>query len=67
PILVILTIPFTLLTLGLFLLVINAVIIIICDKIIDGFGVASFWYALSFSLSLSILQSILNAIFIDKK
>ena len=66
PILVILTIPFTLLTLGLFLLVINAAIIIICDKLIDGFGVANFWNAIVFSLLLSISQSILNAIFIEK-
>jgi putative membrane protein len=67
PILVFLTIPVTLITLGLFLLVINAVIILIGDKLVDGFAVPGFWYALLFSLLLSIGQSILNNIFIEKK
>lgn len=62
PILVILTLPFTLVTLGLFLLVINAIIILLCDNIVGGFNVASFWTALLFSLVLSILQSIMYAI-----
>ncbi|WP_338378444.1 phage holin family protein [uncultured Flavobacterium sp.] len=66
PILVLLTIPVTIVTLGLFLLVINAVIIMICDKMIDGFAVSGFWYALLFSLLLSIGQSILNNIFVEK-
>jgi putative membrane protein len=67
PILVFLTIPVTLITLGLFLLVINAVIILIGDKLVDGFAVSGFWFALLFSLLLSIGQSILNNIFIEKK
>ena len=58
PILVILTLPVTIVTLGLFLLVINALIILLCDKIVGGFGVSSFWIALLFSIILSILQSI---------
>ena len=66
PILIFLTIPVTIITLGLFLLVINAVIILICDKLIDGFGVSGFWYALLFSLLLSLGQSILNNIFVEK-
>jgi putative membrane protein len=41
-ILVILTLPVTFITLGLFLLVINAIIILLCDKIVGGFGVDSF-------------------------
>ncbi|NKI25614.1 putative membrane protein [Arenibacter nanhaiticus] len=59
PILVILTLPVTILTLGLFLLIINAIIILLADKLIDGFGVDSIWWALLFSLLLSFLQSIL--------
>ena len=62
PILVILTLPFTIVTLGLFLLVINAVIILLCDNIVGGFSVDSFWTALFFSLVLSILQSIMYKI-----
>lgn len=65
PILVILTLPFTIVTLGLFLLVINAIIILLCDSIVGGFGVDSFWTALLFSLILSILQSIMYKIIGD--
>jgi putative membrane protein len=61
PILVILTLPVTILTLGLFLLVINAFIILMTDGLIDGFSVDGFWWALLFSICLSILQSILDA------
>ena len=59
PIMVILTLPVTILTLGLFLLVINALIILLCTYIVGGFGVDSFWTALFFSIVLSILQSIM--------
>jgi putative membrane protein len=58
PLFVLLTLPFTIVTLGLFLLVINAVIIIICDNIVGGFSVDSFWTAVIFSIILSIFQSI---------
>ena len=60
PILVIFTLPATILTLGLFLLVINAVIILLADKLINGFTVANFWWALLFSILLSILHSLLK-------
>ena len=59
PILVILTLPVTVLTLGLFLLVINAVIIILADTFVPGFQVDGFLIALLFSLLLSLFQSIL--------
>ena len=58
PILVILTLPITIVTFGLFLLVINALIIQFAGSIVGGFGVASFWYAMLFSVVLSIAQSI---------
>ena len=68
PILVIFTLPATILTLGLFLLVINAMIILLADKLIDGFAVANFWWALLFSVLLSVLQSILHTLIkADKK
>ena len=67
PILVILTLPATIVTLGLFLLVINALIILLADKLIDGFGVSSFWTALLFSVLLSILQSLLQSFLKDDK
>ncbi|MFW5761805.1 MAG: phage holin family protein [Cyclobacteriaceae bacterium] len=62
PLLVILTIPITVLTLGLFLLVINALIILFADWLIPGFDVANFWWALAFSLILSILVSIFESL-----
>ena len=62
PIIVIFTLPVTILTLGLFLLVINALIIILCTNIVGGFSVDSFWTALFFSIILSLLQSIMNGI-----
>lgn len=62
PILIFLTLPATIITLGLFLLVINAVIILIADYFISGFHVANFWWALLFSLLLSVAQSILFSI-----
>lgn len=67
PILVFLTIPATIITLGLFLLVINAVIILVGDYFVDGFRVSGFWSAFFFSIILSFLQSILNGIFIEKE
>lgn len=60
PILIILTIPATILSLGLFLLVINAGIILIADYLLAGFVVDGFWWALLFSLLLSAVTSILE-------
>ena len=62
PILVIFTLPVTILTLGLFLLIINALIILLCTKIVGGFSVDTFWTALFFSVILSLLLSIMNGI-----
>lgn len=60
PILVILTLPITVVTLGLFLLVINVLIIYIADAMISGFEVTSFWWTLVFSLLLAIGRSIIT-------
>jgi len=59
PILIILTLPITLVTFGLFLFVINALIILLADRFIPGFEVDGFWWALLFSLLLSIITSVL--------
>jgi len=67
PILVILTLPITIITLGLFLLVINALIIMMADYFIPGFAVSSIWWAILFSLLLSILESIFHSVLEDKK
>jgi len=60
PILIFLTIPITILTLGLFLLAINAILILLAAEIIPGFSVDGFWWALLFSLILSIVNSLLG-------
>ena len=58
PLLILFTIPLTIATFGLFLLVINAVIIIIVDYFVPGFRVDGFWWAIAFSLILSIFNSL---------
>lgn len=63
PILTILTIPITVFTLGFFLLAINAFIIIFAGKLVSGFHVDGFWWALLFSLILSVFTGILNTLF----
>ncbi|UQD55161.1 phage holin family protein [Flavobacterium sp. K5-23] len=67
PILVILTLPITFITLGLFLLVINALIILLCDNIVGGFSVDSFFTALLFSIILSVSQSLMYSILGETK
>lgn len=57
PILIFLTLPATVVTFGLFLLVINTVIILLADTIVSGFTVSSFWWALLFSLIMSLINS----------
>ncbi|MBD0724266.1 hypothetical protein B6A10_03645 [Flavobacterium sp. L1I52] len=66
PILFLFTLPITFVTLGLFLLVINGLIIILCDNIVGGFDVDTFFTALLFSIILSVSQSIVNLFIGDK-
>lgn len=67
PLLIIFTIPITFLTLGLFLLVINAVIILLADYFISGFEVDGFWWALLLSVVLAVLNSLFSEFKSDKK
>ena len=57
PILIVLTLPVTVITVGLFLFVINALIILLADKLMDGIKIDGFWWALIFSIILSIFSS----------
>lgn len=59
PILVFLTLPVTLITFGIFLLFINAIIILLVAELVSGFDVHSIWSAILFSILLSLLQSFL--------
>lgn len=67
PILVLFTLPVTILTFGLFLLVINAVIILLCNELVAGFSVVNFWSALLFSVLLSIGQTLVFSFSGNKK
>ncbi|KOY51385.1 hypothetical protein I602_945 [Polaribacter dokdonensis DSW-5] len=67
PLLVFFTLPATLVTFGLFLFVINAIIILLADKLVDGFSVSGFFAALFFSILLSIFRSFLFSLFKEKK
>ena len=60
PILVLLTLPITVVTLGLFIFVINALIVLLVGNIVPGFFVAGFWSALLFSLVLTLINSFLG-------
>ncbi len=59
PLLIILTIPITVLTLGLFLIVINAGVLLLADYFVDGTRIDGFWWAVLFGLIVSLLNSIL--------
>jgi len=63
PILLLLTLPINILTLGLFTLVINAGIILLAEYLIPGFSVGGFWWALLFGLILSLA----NFLFANQK
>ena len=60
PLILLLTLPITLLTFGLFALVINALMILLADNLIPGFRVDGFLWALAFSLVLSLINAFLN-------
>ena len=59
PILIIISLPLTVLTLGFFLLIVNVLMVYLVEWVVPGFEVATFWWALLFS----IIQSLLNSLF----
>lgn len=56
PILFILTLPITILTLGLFSLVINALLVLLASLIVPGFDIDGFWWAMVFAVVLAIIN-----------
>ena len=60
PILIFLTLPITILTLGLFVLVINGLLIMLASYIVPGFAVDNFWWALLFGVVLAIVNWVLQ-------
>ena len=59
PLLILITIPLTVITFGLFLLVVNVLVLYAAEALIGGFHIAGFWWALAFSLLVSLVNSIL--------
>lgn len=62
PILVILTLPITILTLGLFILIINVLMVFLAAKFLDGIQIDGFWWAFLFTILLSFLSSSVNSL-----
>lgn len=67
PVLILLTLPVTLLTMGLFIFIINAFLFWFVAEVVRGFAVTGFWAALIGSLMYSVITLIVNAIITDKK
>ena len=67
PILLILTFPVTVVTLGLFLFVVNALMVLFAARLVPGFEVDGFWWALIFSLVVSFVSSVLYTMTGEKR
>ncbi len=65
PLLIILTLPLTLLTFGLFLLVINALMILLVARLVEGFTVSSFWTAFFASIFIAVLSFVIGVFVLD--
>jgi putative membrane protein len=65
PVLVVLTLPLTLVTLGLFLFVVNALCLGLTAAVVPGFDIAGFWSALFGALVVSVVSWILNGLLLD--
>ena len=67
PLLLILTLPLNILTLGLFTFVIIAGLVMLVSAIVPGFHVDGFWWALAFSLILSLFNSLFGDLMKNKE
>lgn len=66
PILIILTLPITILSLGLFLLVINAITLLITSALVNGFTISSFWAAFFIGILFSLLHYLIYTFFVKR-
>jgi len=62
PLLILLTLPITILTMGLFLIVINALLILLASSIVPGFTIDGFWWALVYGLLISLINLVTASI-----
>jgi putative membrane protein len=61
PVLLVLTLPINILTLGLFTIVVNALLVLLTSAVVPGFKVDGFWWAVAFSIVLFLINSILHS------
>jgi putative membrane protein len=62
PLLIVLTLPLTFLTMGLFLLVINALVLMLVSSIVSGFTISSFWTAFFASIFISLFSLFVSGV-----
>ena len=67
PILIVLTLPINILTLGLFTLIINAAMVALSAAVLSGFSISNFWTAILFSLILTVIDWIMEGLIKEKK
>jgi putative membrane protein len=67
PVLILLTLPVTFLTLGLFIFVVNAICLGLAAWLVPGFTISGFWAALFGAIVISVISWLLSALLIDKK
>jgi putative membrane protein len=67
PILFVLTLPFTLITLGLFLFVLNAICLALTAAVVPGFDIAGFWSAVVGALIVSVVSWVVNATIVSER
>jgi len=60
PILVLLTLPLTIFTFGLFLLILNKLLVMLAAAVVPGFAIAGFWWAFAFAIVLALINSVLQ-------
>ena len=60
PLIILFTLPVTILTLGLFLFIINAIVVLLASRFVEGFSIDNFGWGLLFSLLLSLFTSIFD-------
>lgn len=67
PVLFVLTLPFTLVTLGLFLFILNAICLALTAALVPGFGIAGFWPAVFGALIVSLVSWVVNATIVSEQ
>jgi len=63
PVLFLLTLPINILTLGLFTLILNALLLMLAAAVVPGFAISSFWWALLFGVLLWLVNTVINNLF----